>query len=424
MKEGIRQPWVCRWRPDGILRLRLLVDETQNEGHPIRREDDLPKFSVQGKDITDQREMRQGIIKTTNQHLEDLRTRYPDEDALAFVGNGNLLANYGFVASSDGVLYRLADEPVFKRHYPCIVSWKDGHVTVEDVWFARENGRVIILRKMDETVEDITDEIDFATSGQPLVRHGKAVPLEQIAEQWYDTRHLVQPLRVVINGTALFVPNAQLQHGLLRKALCQPVHIRVEAQVDEHTTLPLTISGWLKMAKEETTAIAHAANFLKQEGILQEQESIDEPSVLLRIAETMETMLSEAMKSAGYCLVDDSRPLQKGEARFVNGHLEIFLKEALYPHNIFVRWSDGSCGFVIFPGKSGREGTTLPYAQQFLTEELKVQDSILLDNGGDVRLWYRGQYLVPSSEKREEIRSILALTVPRGENVWGKISVS
>jgi len=31
-----------------------------------------------------------------------------------------------------------------------------------------------------------------------------------------------------------------------------------------------------------------------------------------------------------------------------------------------------------------------------------------------VRLWYRGQYLVPSSEKREEIRSLLALTTSQG----------
>ncbi|MFA4029325.1 MAG: hypothetical protein GDYSWBUE_002205 [Candidatus Fervidibacterota bacterium] len=424
MKEGIKQPWVCRWRPDGILRLRLLVDEIQNEGHPIRREHDLPKFSADGKELTDQREMRQGIIKSTNQHLEDLRIRYPDEDVLAFVGNGNLLANYGFVALSHGVLYHLADEPVFKSPYTCIVSWKDGHVTVEDIWFARENGRVIVLRKMDDTIEDITDEVDFATSGQPLVRNGRAVPLEQIAEQWYDTRHLVQPLRLSINGTALFVPNAQLQQGLLRKALCQPVHIRLEAQVDEQTVLPLTVSGWLKMAKEKPSALASASNFLKGRGILKGQENPDDSSVLLLAAETMESLLDEALKGAGYRLVDDSRPLREGEARFVNGHLEIFLKKALYPHNIFLGWFDGSCGFVIFPGKSGREGTTIHYAQQFLTEELKVQDAILLDNGGDVRLWYRGQYLVPSSETREEIRSILALTVPRGENVLGKISVS
>lgn len=40
----------------------------------------------------------------------------------------------------------------------------------------------------------------------------------------------------------------------------------------------------------------------------------------------------------------------------------------------------------------------------------------MLDNGGDVRLWYRGQYLVASSEGREEIRSILVLT--KRQDAW------
>ena len=38
-----------------------------------------------------------------------------------------------------------------------------------------------------------------------------------------------------------------------------------------------------------------------------------------------------------------------------------------------------------------------------------IMDALLLDNGGDVRLWYRGSYLVGSSEGRSPIRSILVL---------------
>jgi hypothetical protein len=106
-------------------------------------------------------------------------------------------------------------------------------------------------------------------------------------------------------------------------------------------------------------------------------------------------------------------PLAEGKARFLNGHLEIFFCKAIYPHHVFVRWSDGHCGFVVFRGRSGREGTTLPHAQEMLLKELKVQEAILFDNGGDARLWYRGQYLVPSSEGRPEIRWLLALTVPK-----------
>lgn len=414
--SGVRQPRICRWYPGRGLHLRMSVDADHNGRHPIDRDHDLPKFSVNGKKLADQREMRQGLIKSTVQHLAGLRARYLYEAALAYVGNGNLLANFGFVAWLAGVLYHLADEPVFERPYTCLVSWKkDGRVTIEDLWFARENGRVIVLRRMDSTVQDIAEEVEFATSGQPLVRRGEALPLELIAEQWKDTRHLVTPLRLAINGTTLFVPNAQLQQGLLRPALCRPVHVRLEAQVDEETTLPLTTTGWLKMAREKPAALAKAAAFLKECGVLQGQEDPEEPGVLLRVAETTARLLEEALEGARYHLVDDSCPLREGEERFLNGHLEIFFKKALYPHNIFVRWADGSCGFVVFPGKSGQEGTTLPYAQRFLTEELKVQDAILLDNGGDVRLWYRGQYVVPSSEGREEMRSMLVLTASKDE---------
>jgi hypothetical protein len=397
------------------LRLRLSVDAAHNGGYPIDREHELPRFNTNGHTLTDQHEMRQGLIKPTQQHLVELRDGYPDEELYAYVGNGNLLANFSFVAWSRGTLYHLADEPVFKRSYTCIVSWKDGRITVEDLWFARENGNVIVLRKTDSTVQDITDEIDFATSGQPLIRQSAALSLEQIAEQWYDTRHLVQPLRLTVNGTSLFFPNAQLQRGLLRKALCQSTHVRLLAEVDDKTTLPLTTSGWRQMVRDDASGFATATAFLKQHKVLGEQEKLEDPGMLLRVAETTERLLDESLKSGGYRLVDSSRPLREGEARFINGHLEIFFKKTLYPHNIFVRWADGSCGFVVFPGKSGREGTTLPSAQQFLTEELKVQEAILLDNGGDVRLWYRGQHLVPSSEEREEFRSILVLTTRKSD---------
>lgn len=421
--NGIKQPWILRWRPCDRLRLRLSVDAAHNGGYPIDREHELPKFNTNGHTLTDPHEMRQGLVKTIEQHLAELCAHSPDEELYAYVGNGNLLANFGFVAWSAGVLYHLADEPIFKRSYTCIVSWNDGRVTVEDLWFARENGDVIVLRKIDSTVQDITDEIDFATSGQRLVRQDATLSLEQIAEQWYDTRHLVQPLRLTVNGTALFFPNAQLQRGLLRKALCQPTHVRLLAEVDDKITLPLITSGWRKLVREDAAGLAAATVFLKQHKVLGEQENLENPGVLLRVAETTERLLDESLKSGGYRLVDSSRPLREGEARFINGHLEIFFKTALYPHNIFVRWADGSCGFVVFPGKSGREGTTLPYAQQYLTESLKVQDAILLDNGGDVRLWYRGQYLVPSSEGREESRSILALTAPKDNWVGDAVTV-
>lgn len=128
----------------------------------------------------------------------------------------------------------------------------------------------------------------------------------------------------------------------------------------------------------------------------------------------MFSLFSKALNAANYSVAHGSQPLKEGQFRFINGYVgEIFFRKALYPHNVFVQWPDGSWGFVLFPGKSGRSGTTLDDAQEVL-KALNVEDAVLLDNGGDVQLWANGQYIVPSSEQRNELRSILAVTVSSG----------
>jgi hypothetical protein len=276
----ITRPWIVRCQPSDDLRLRFTVHGAHNRCHPIDRDWDVPTFRADDKVLTDQHAMRQGFVQREEEHLAELLNRYPGEQPLLYVGNGNLLANFGFVAWSDGVLYHLAEEPVFKQCYTCLVSWNNGRITVESLWFAEEHGHAIVLQKRDSTVEDITEAINFATSGQPLVLGGAALPLAQIAEQWYDNRQLVGPLCIRLKDVTCFVPNARLQHGLLRKALCQPVHIRPEAEVDADTRIPLTTSGWLHRTKEAPETLATAVAFLKQQGILKEDEHPADPGVL------------------------------------------------------------------------------------------------------------------------------------------------
>jgi hypothetical protein len=196
--SNLTKPLVLRWKHPACL--RFAVDKTQNRGDPINREHDLPTFFFNGERHIDQKEMRAGKIMTAKRHIESLSVLYPDEKVEAFVGNGNLLANFDFVAVHNGELYYLADEPIFKKKYTAIVMWKNGQSTVEQVWLATENGKTIVTRKKDSTVEDITERIVFLTSGQPLIHHGGIVPLAQFAEKWYDTRHLVQPLRYGMFG--------------------------------------------------------------------------------------------------------------------------------------------------------------------------------------------------------------------------------
>ncbi|MCW5853051.1 MAG: phosphodiester glycosidase family protein [Anaerolineae bacterium] len=422
LETGMSLPHVLRVEPGQGATLQVSHDIANHNGQPINRDHDLPFAQVAHKTETDQHGIRQQFM-TVAQHLATIGARHPEEQIIGFVSNGNVLTNPGFVGWQERKVYHLRDEPVYRRSYSAIVVWKDGRVSVEEVWFARENGHDAVLKKAGEIPRDITAEVAAVESGQRLIHAGQPIPLAQFTQEWYDTRHLVRSLRLVLGKAVLFVPNGQLQAGLLHKAFGQPVQIRLEAQPDAQTTLPLSLAGLCRLARTDPHALDAAEAFLHEQGLLAADESLHTPEVLVRVAETIEQRFDEALAAGGYRLVDTDRPLVEGEARFVNGHLDIFFRKAVYPHTIFARWPDGGWGFVVFPGQSGRSGTTLPHAQAFLTQRLGVQDAILLDNGGDTRLWYRGQYLVPSSEGREEIRAVLAVTLPKGAWCGDAVSV-
>jgi len=290
-------------------------------------------------------------------------------------------------------------------------------VGIEEVAFARENGGTVVLCSAGTGPQDATAEVEFVTSGVPVVREGRPVPLHEIAERCYDTRCLVRPLCLRVNGSVLYLPNSQLQEGLIRKAVAGPVHVRLESRIDEETCLPLSPSRWLELAESHPRSLEPAAAFLRAHGVIERAGRIQEPRTLVGTARAAERLLDAALKEGGYRLVDGSGPLRDGEARFLNGHLEIFLRKAVYPHHFFAVWEDGSSGFVVFPGKSGRSGVTLAAAQAFLAGELGARDALLIDSGGDARLWAFGRLLVPPGERRPQIRSLVAVTAPRGETL-------
>ena len=45
----------------------------------------------------------------------------------------------GFLAFADNQLYHLADEPVHKKRCFATVNWKDGKVSVEEIFFCQEH---------------------------------------------------------------------------------------------------------------------------------------------------------------------------------------------------------------------------------------------------------------------------------------------
>lgn len=115
-QQIMTQPWILRWQSNSSAQLRLAVDENLNRSTSIDRTYDWPCASIKCQSVSDQHAMRQGTVTPTDEHLAQA-SRYHDKSVISFVCNGNLLANYDFVAWQAVPLYRLANEPGDKQFY-------------------------------------------------------------------------------------------------------------------------------------------------------------------------------------------------------------------------------------------------------------------------------------------------------------------
>src|SRR5690348_16219760 len=96
--SGITQPWILRWQG---YRLRYSIDARHNLGYPIDRSGEVPHFSANGRNITNQQEMRQGLVMPVGDHLNTLAARY-GEQPVAYTSHANCLANPRYVGYADG----------------------------------------------------------------------------------------------------------------------------------------------------------------------------------------------------------------------------------------------------------------------------------------------------------------------------------
>ena len=86
--SSITQPWILRWQGH---RLRFSIDARHNLGYPIDRSGEVPHFSANGKNITDQREMRRDLVMPVSEHLAALASGYPGEEPVAYPTHSNSL---------------------------------------------------------------------------------------------------------------------------------------------------------------------------------------------------------------------------------------------------------------------------------------------------------------------------------------------
>ncbi|KAF5431405.1 hypothetical protein C5S35_18195 [Candidatus Methanophagaceae archaeon] len=103
------------------------------------------------------------------------------------IGNRNLGNNRAVVAfdiKKNPHLFYLKDEPVDQHSYSCIVKNRSKTFSIQNLCF--EENRIFSSDKS----TDLTQKIEWCTSGQQILREGKITNIEDIIHEFGDIRHV------------------------------------------------------------------------------------------------------------------------------------------------------------------------------------------------------------------------------------------
>lgn len=105
------------------------------------------------------------------------------------ISNRNLGTNHGHVAwqrDEQPRLFRILEDPIASRVASFFTVGSDGALGIADLEIDVAGDRLL-----DAGGRDASDRIEWATVGQRVVRSGKVTPIEEIAAQFYDVRHVL-----------------------------------------------------------------------------------------------------------------------------------------------------------------------------------------------------------------------------------------
>jgi hypothetical protein len=106
------------------------------------------------------------------------------------VSNRNLGTNQGVVAwqrTETPRVFRVLDDPMNAPAYSCLALWRSGGMSIEDLRFDFAHERV--FDAFDG--RDLSEDLDWATFGQRVLRDRTLAGIEDIAGQFYDVRHVL-----------------------------------------------------------------------------------------------------------------------------------------------------------------------------------------------------------------------------------------
>jgi hypothetical protein len=106
------------------------------------------------------------------------------------ISNRNLGTNHGHIAwqrSATPPIFRTVEDPCNYSSHSCFVAKRDGGVGIMDLRFDLAGQRIFSV----SGERDLSDEIEWATFGQRVLRAGQVTCIEAIVDQFYDLRHVL-----------------------------------------------------------------------------------------------------------------------------------------------------------------------------------------------------------------------------------------
>lgn len=297
--------------------------------------------------------------------IEKFKEENPNKDIIAVLPNGNLVFNSWFTSYIKGKLFHNAKEPVFKRTYSSLVIWRDGHISIEDIKFEKVKGTQEIKVINANTLKDITEQVLYTTYGQRLVKNGDIVNPVNIYEQFDDLSHLFYFPLMPVDG-----------REVIGGAIVAKMH-RNRIMV--------------KNALEGKAVSFELEEDLK--GIAPEE-------------------LRERLNQAGYREVESIQDvINPGDYIIEGDTLSIKLIRNQYRHFV-AGVKDGKLVTISILGKSGSYGATIEEAAE-IAKRQDLEDAILLCNGRDVWLQYKGNWIEDTG--RRGISSVIIIARDKEE---------
>jgi hypothetical protein len=154
---------------------------------------ELPGLTRHRGATEEEREENRQCKIPVEEHLELMRLVEGQQGPLRpviAVGNRNLGNNRGFVAwerEKQPRFFHVYGDPLDRSAYSCLVADRSGRLSIRSLRVDRESDRIFSA----DGGSELTQEIQWATFGQWILRAGRAVGIEEIIDQFYDIRHVL-----------------------------------------------------------------------------------------------------------------------------------------------------------------------------------------------------------------------------------------